>query len=423
MANINPHNHLLNDKECAFITNGVCISSYSPNDQFAVTPCCYFNVKKLQPKEIERHYNFSLNGYLKDVNSDPDFTYPKLSQTACNKCYRKEELNGYQNIRASNKGQEAVYSSLRGRAHQRVPEKFSPGKIVHLDIEFSNFCNFQCLYCDSANSSEWNKTAKQLHSRFDKSVVNEYNTYDNEIHILEQILLADLSDLRMVYIKGGEPFMVRVLDDFFIRLADKCDLSKVSLHINTNNSLFPNDRILKSFSNMKEVHMRLSGESTGKLAEYVRFGTNWNTFTINAKRWVEISKAHPNIKIEVQSAVSIYTINYWNEWYDWLLKVGINPENNWPSTVYNQEQYYMKLLSRQQADTLQKRFEDIPHVQWREFYRKECKSDRYNEIPSPTIRKTFQDLTIAIDKVRNNSLADVNPEIYRWLYQNFHQLY
>ena len=418
----NPHKHLLNDKQCAFITNGVCISSASDKDTFAVTPCCYFDVTTLENGSRERHNNYALNNYLEDVNADPDFTYPKLAKGPCSKCRVHEKTYGYVNIDASKVG-ETVFSSLRGRAHQRVPERHAPGKIVHLDVMFSNFCNFQCVYCDAYSSSEWNKTAKQLKqiefpdrsNNFVQDRISEYHTHDNEYHIMEQILLSDLSELRMLYIKGGEPFMIRIFDEFLARLADRCDLSKVTLYINTNNSLFPKDSIIQSFTRMKNVHLRISGESTGALAEYVRYGTKWNEYTNNARKWVQLAKEDNGIQLEVQSAVSVFTVNKWHEWHEWMQDVGLDPATNWPDQVTG-EQAFRNLLDKKQAETIYDRFAQVPHAQWSDFYSKQLNPALFPETQDPIYRKHFQKLTTAVEKIRGNTLKTVNPEMFSFLF-------
>ena len=418
------------DKECSFITNGVCISATSPSSAsdtstFAVTPCCYFDVTKFSPGSPERlrHRNFALNDYLEDVNADPNFTYPKLATGPCTKCHKHEQASGYINTEASRLLGETVYSSLRGRGYQRVPERHTPGKIVHLDVMFSNFCNFQCVYCNAYSSSEWNKTAKQLKQIefpdksewFSQDSVSEYHTHDNEYHIMEQILLSDLSELRMLYIKGGEPFMIRIFDEFLTRLADRCDLSKVTLYINTNNSLFPKDRVIQSFTRMKNVYLRISGESTGALAEYVRYGTKWDEYTNNARRWVQLAKEDNGIRLEVQSAVSVFTVNKWYEWYEWMQDVGLDPRENWPDQVTG-EQAFRNLLNKKQAEIIHNRFAQVPQAHWNDFYSKQLNPELFPEEAPSKHRRHFQKLTTAMEKIRGNTLKTVNPEMFSFLF-------
>ncbi len=407
-------------KGCRFITNGIHLAHKPDLGQQEITPCCAFKPEAFtstgqQQYRHHMHQLQPLDQYLQQVNNDPGFTYERLRKTACTRCDHYESQFGYKR----QVGRHTVYSSLRGRGDERIPSDLPAGKIAYLDVMFSNFCNHACTYCDSSFSSLWNDTARQLRPTHEKlmfmSSTNDYNTLDRERETLDLILDSDLSELRYIAVKGGEPFLARVFDEFMHELAQRCDLSRVEMILNTNNSIWPRQSIINTLSQLRHLYLQISGESTEALAEYIRYGTDWNKFVDNTKRWQEYQRQHNNMTIYFQSTVNILNINRLHEWLQWLEDMGIDSQDtNWPTQVWG-SQDYRKLLTKRQAKILYKRYKHMEHPQWREFLLKNLDPKAYPD-QQPELVPHYTKVMSQMEQHRGNSLQKVNPEMHDWLH-------
>ena len=381
-----------------------------------ITPCCYFKPEYMSADKRSRlHRQQPLEQYLAQVNNDPEFTYQDLRKTACTRCDFFESTYGYR----QRFGRHTVSSSHRGRGDERIPADMPVGKIAYLDVMFSNFCNHACVYCDSSSSNLWNDTARVLRPTHAEhtymSETNEYNTLDKEREMIDLILSSDLSHLRYVAIKGGEPFLSRLFDEFMRELGQRCDLSRVAMTLTTNNSIWPRQAILDTFSKLRHFNINISGESIGELAEYVRYGTDWDGYESNTRKWMEYEKLNDNTRLYFQSTANVLTINRVSEWLQWLSNMGINSQDtNWPTQAWG-SQDFRQLLTRRQAKTLHKRYRHLPHAQWRDFLLKNLDPVLYPDL-RPEMTDHYVEVMSQMERFRGNSLQKVNSEMHSWLF-------
>ena len=128
-----------------------------------------------------------------------------------------------------------------------------------------------------------------------------------------------------------------------------------------------------------------------------------------------MAKEDNGIQLEVQSAVSVFTVNKWHEWHEWMQDVGLDPATNWADQVGG-DQAFRRLLNKKQAETIHNRFARVPHAQWSDFYRKQLNPALFPEVAPSNHRRHFQKLTTAMEKIRGNTLKTVNPEMFSFLF-------
>ena len=163
-----------------------------------------------------------------------------------------------------------------------------------------------------------------------ETFMTERETYDHELQVIRELEQQDLSHLQYVGVFGGEPFMARHWQQFVELLDSKTDLSKVLIQINSNFSTFPKPHIIDLFKKFRTVDLRISIEATGPLAEYIREGLKFQKFESNIKKWQEVAKEYPNIKLTPHMANSVYNINKIVEFEEWasdmkILTRGMKP--------------------------------------------------------------------------------------------------
>lgn len=173
----------------------------------------------------------------------------------------------------------------------------------NMEISFSNACNFKCGYCCSSFSSMWEQEIAE-HGDYDledspygtrgKKIYSEkeYNPYVDAFWKWWPELKKDLKIFR---ITGGEPLMTTNTYRLLETLRDEGN-SELILQINTN--LGVTNRKVADMSNtvrelidnnkIKNLRLFTSIECTGKQAEYIRRGLDYELFKKNVETVLEL---------------------------------------------------------------------------------------------------------------------------------------
>ena len=114
-----------------------------------------------------------------------------------------------------------------------------------------------------------------------------------------------LNYVKSVSFLGGEPFESAIPTKFLELLkSTHGSLSDVIIHVQTNGSIKPSNEFIALASECKQFKFNLSIDGVGKVAEYQRKGTNWETVLSNAYKLCEIKSVYPT----VHSTVTSYTV-------------------------------------------------------------------------------------------------------------------
>jgi len=143
--------------------------------------------------------------------------------------------------------------------------------LYHTDIRWTNSCNFACVYCGPRDSSTW---AKEL-GIYDKTPDAQ------RIDELREYVLSHASQLKNVYLAGGEPLLMKENEQFLQRLLEVNPT--VQLRVNTNLSK-TQTRVFDLICQFKNVHWTVSIDTIENQFEYVRYGGNWVDFVDNLNK-------------------------------------------------------------------------------------------------------------------------------------------
>lgn len=210
----------------------------------------------------------------------------------------------------------------------------------YVEVSFSNTCNFKCAYCGPQYSSKWVEeiekfghydTATRFNSIEDIKHRNEmpYKHSDNNPYIEAfwkwwPNLFKDLHTFR---ITGGEPLLspdtFRVLEYIQEHYEQNPNLS---LAINTNlgvpqkliDKLIDICKDLVNNNKVRELIIFTSVESTGRQAEYVRYGLDYNQFWINIEN---ILTELPKVTVNIMAAFNALSVFTYSELIDKVLEV------------------------------------------------------------------------------------------------------
>ena len=145
------------------------------------------------------------------------------------------------------------------------PDSFN---LHHIDIRWSNTCNYACVYCGPVLSSKW---ADELKIQVEQPSLERKKE-------LKDFIFSNIAQLKNVYMAGGEPLLMKENEEFLNRLL--LENPDVVLRVNTNLSK-TNTRVLDLICKFKNVHWTVSAESMAEQFEYMRYGGSWQDFLEN----------------------------------------------------------------------------------------------------------------------------------------------
>ncbi len=172
---------------------------------------------------------------------------------------------------------------------------------TYLEVSFSNVCNFKCSYCSPSISSKWMEEIKQYGGYPTRTSFNNLETLTTEDRVpiphnqqnpyVEAFWKwwPDLyQDLKVFRITGGEPLLSK---DTFKVLDYIIENPNPNLELCINSNLVIPPSIFNNFvEKMKRIQgeglvknfkLYTSCEASGKRAEYIRFGFDYNKWKDN----------------------------------------------------------------------------------------------------------------------------------------------
>lgn len=250
-----------------------------------VYACCRSEVVKIVKKEdIDTALNQHKYNLLNDIQ-DP----------ACNYCWKVENA-GHTSLRQKYLAEFDINQFDQYKKNQVTPKQ--------VEVSLGNECNFQCTYCNPKFSSQWesdvNRKPYKIFSDQHFYGIDEKNTNNLQDTI---DWLSELKQVEKLNILGGEPLQ----NKNFIQVVTS--ISSDELGFATNLS-FKNtraiDKVLSLADRYKKISMVVSLDSTGKNAEFSRYGMDYPQMLTNIHYL--ITHAPDNVAIRFNSVMTSITI-------------------------------------------------------------------------------------------------------------------
>jgi hypothetical protein len=255
----------------------------------------------------------------------------------CDYCWRIEDSNGVS---------DRFFKSLEPWAaehHDEVIESNPDNDYYpsYLEVDFSNVCNFKCLYCGPEYSTIWVEDLKQkgpikllegtdqvqwaqgYQKNLDTLAYKnrEFNPY---VDAFWKWFPEAYKHLKVYRITGGEPLLSKETlksMDWFI------DNPNRELEFSINTNLCAPDKLWDQFLEkvqylttqdcIKKFTVFTSVDAWGKKAEYIRPGLDFELFKKRYEQLLEI----PNVRATVMCTFNILSITSLKELLEWQLKL------------------------------------------------------------------------------------------------------
>lgn len=280
-------------------------------------PCCiadgFDKPINLRNMSIEDGFNSS---QMKQLRKDME---EGKRNKVCDVCYKREDATGHS-------PRIDVFNTNNLWKKPKLEEDYSvSSNFQHIDIRFSNLCNFKCRMCNHDFSSNWYEDMQKIRPDGvrEKKVIKATDT------IVED-LIPHLSKVKSFYFAGGEPLIMpehyevlKYLHDNFptkefysadaesenpdVPYVEKID---ISIHYNTNLSIlkFEKTNLIPIWKDFYQIFLSISCDGIGKVGEYQRTGFNTETFEKNLK---EIKKHFRPVNIQTSEGHGLkYNFQY-----------------------------------------------------------------------------------------------------------------
>jgi organic radical activating enzyme len=210
-------------------------------------------------------------------------------------------------------------------------------KIVSYDLRFGNMCNLSCRMCGVEDSHTWyndhvaitgETSWRDTHGvvTLEKNQKGRWYTNAYDWHHSDSFweqMDANMTNMKHVYLAGGEPMMIERHFEFLQRCIDTDNAYHINLEYNTNMTNIP-DRVLKMWTHFKRVSIGASVDGMGAHLEMQRYPAKWSHIEKNLRK---IDELPSNIYAWISCTVTNYNIFHMPDFMHWKLEQGFKKIN------------------------------------------------------------------------------------------------
>lgn len=298
-------------------------------------------------------------------------------------------------------------------------------RVTYLEYNSSNMCNLACVPCTPSWSSSWVKFREE-HGWDLNTPHNDmppWRIHPVDLDFAERFVeVMDLSQLDLIWFKGGEPFLNNenvVLLEHLERIGR---LDKVLVKLTTNATVI-NDKLMALISKARHVEFSISIDGVGPLNQYIRYdrvnrgASHTDNMLANIRCMAELGNLRG---MGTSFAVQAYNISRLEEFRIWWNDNvhALNPQRitmDQPFTHFVIEPFRTSV--RVLSDTARHRLADM--------YRSMERSDVYGHVIEHLMLPYHGDdlhdewvrLTEALDRTRSMPFSSLVPELAEELVQ------
>lgn len=318
---------------------GMCLAKFTQATLHLGTgllhSCHHPRAHKISSENLEKEVKVLFNTpELKQARTEM-LTGKKPSE--CDYCWRIEDNKGIS---------DRFYKSLEPWAytsHDKIVENKQVDDLypTYLEVDFSNVCNFSCLYCGPEFSSKWAESIKRKgpvkvleNTKYEQWVQGwqpnidqlayknrEFNPY---IDAFWKWFPEAYKNLKTYRITGGEPLLSK---ETFRSMDWFVDNPNEELEFSINTNLCAPEKLWKEFLKklkilttgkyIKKFTLFTSVDGWGKRAEYSRVGLDFELFK---KRYEEILSLG-TVRIVIMCTFNIFSVTSIKDLFEWYVSM------------------------------------------------------------------------------------------------------
>ncbi len=373
---------------CAKFWDHLCIRHHS-----YLKPCCRFIIDSYdrvywsddEDKTINSDFYRSLR--LKALNNE--------NIPGCIKCGQEESAN-ITSLR--------MRDNASSKLKEPLDETTSFLNIESIDFFCGNLCNLKCVTCEPYSSSSWR---------------SDYELLGLKVPPLSkktkiESLLNQVKNLKKIKFVGGEPFLDMDHKNDLILLS-KHNPAQIIILYSTNVTIWPSVEILNLWKSFKLINIHLSIDGHLQSNDYIRFPSKWDLIESNVNKFIQHSLNNKNIKLKIQSTVSVYNIWSIHKLQNWINAINIKmPTDRSIVLMFNflHTPHFMSVKNLPNDYKIKAKAlinSTLGKDSYVLNYLENCKDSDYP--PNELI-----EFTQKLDKIRNINISDYIPELAKLIY-------
>lgn len=386
--------------------------NFEPNGK--VVPCCltstfnYFS-GDLKTQTIAEIWN---SNNMKKLREE---MVSGIEPAICTTCFSRERVTG--------ESGRLYHNQEFSHVIKKIPEvtledgTCTSMELKYWDFRFSNLCNFKCRSCGPRYSSAWVPDAKKLGYTDQEKVwsIEQVNDKTNFNFLKEQINVVE-----KIYFAGGEPLMMSEHWQILEMLVEnkKFDV-KISYNTNASTWTYGKKNVLEYWKLWKHGKIEIwpSIDEIGERAELIRSGTVWSKIDANLKELIKL----PNVRVKPGITVGAWNVFRIPEILEYFLSIGlINEKQRFNNFFFNllehPDHYHIHILPDSYKNSVIEKLEQFV-INYEKLYQVQIRSQFthiLHELQKPhseACARKFIRITNDVDKVRNENMYDVIPEM------------
>jgi len=225
----------------------------------------------------------------------------------CATCYYMESNNQVSHRKQYNK----YYNLHNNQKYKENLEKLKLDKLkspLYAEIHISNLCNLKCLTCNERDSSKFHAENKSLGISKDANI-DYTKIIENKSKAILDIITPEL---KFLDIRGGETMLIPEIKEVLSSLP-KEKTKNITLKIQTNGTIFPDDIWINIFKKFKNTKVNVSVDAYRNDNHYIRYPSQWEDIckTLNFFK-------DNNIKFIINTVLSNLNLLVLPKLLDWI---------------------------------------------------------------------------------------------------------
>ena len=331
----------------------------------------------------------------------------------CTRCYEQEDSGFFSGRRSANKHHGHNIKEIYCTEPDGTVDPFV---MTYWDIRFSNLCNLRCRSCGHIFSSQWYQDQAKLAGADWAKKHKVLNIAGRDENDMWQQLLPHIDYVEQIYFAGGEPLLMeehyRILEELVKR-----GLFHVRLIYNTNftHTQLKDRSVFEYWRLFDSVSVGASLDGAEEYAEYIRKGTDWNQVEQNR---VEMLRTCPAVDFYISPTLSIMNAWHLPDFHrNWVERGFIRHQDLNVNILQDPDYYRIDIASAQYKQKLKQKFEE--HLEWLRPHDTLQRATKGFESAinflmaqdNSHLQSKFWERTGQLDKIRNESLLDIIPEL------------
>lgn len=278
-----------------------------------------------------------------------------------------------------------------------------------LEINLSNICNLRCRTCNGDFSTRW--IADEIELGWDRSqrrhLMSAYTMDESTAKSVQRILFH-----------GGEPTLHQdEISEILEKVHAAGRLGQLWLGITTNGMVQFTDRLIGLMSKCHRVHLAYSIDGVGKLNDYIRSDSRWETISSNLREMDRRALSLRNIKLATLTTYSVYNANAVGDIWRWTKQFGFSENQSGMVFCINPSWCDARILTRSaKLRVSEKLSRGMANLGRHSQHVTSAVKHLGMAFQGPTVGD-FLALNERLDRLRGASLVDANPELWDLLHE------